>query len=100
VETGGQMKILETKDGVVVEAEVKTRSRNFEIQTNKKLVIFCRQPPVKGKANQELTKELSKIFRRKVEIVAGFRSKAKKILIKDITEDEAMEKLENLRKEQ
>jgi uncharacterized protein YggU (UPF0235/DUF167 family) len=39
--------------------------------------------------NKELIKELSRIFKRKVDIVTGFTSKQKKILIKSITADEA-----------
>jgi len=72
------MKLLKTEDGVIIEIQVKPKSKNFRIQVNDKLVIFCRQQPVKGKVNRELVKELSKIFERKVEIVSGLRSKVKK----------------------
>jgi len=53
------------------------------------LVVLCRESPVKGRVNKELIKELSRIFRRKVDIVAGFTSKQKKVLIKGISIDEA-----------
>ncbi len=72
------MKMLKTKDGVILQIQVKPKSKNFRIQVNDELVIFCRQQPVKGKVNRELVKELSKIFERKVEIVSGLRSKVKK----------------------
>ncbi|MCK4478795.1 DUF167 domain-containing protein [Candidatus Bathyarchaeota archaeon] len=70
--------MLKTKDGVILQIQVKPKSKNFRIQVNDELVIFCRQQPVKGKVNRELVKELSKIFERKVEIVSGLRSKVKK----------------------
>jgi uncharacterized protein (TIGR00251 family) len=43
---------------------------------------------VKGKVNKELVKELSRLFKRRVEIVSGFTSRQKKILIRDIGLDE------------
>ncbi|MDH5449035.1 MAG: DUF167 domain-containing protein [Candidatus Bathyarchaeota archaeon] len=87
------MKTLKTKNGVMLKAHVKPRSRSFRIQINDELVIFCRQPPVEGKANRELIKELSKIFKRKVEIVSGSRSRIKDILIKDTTKKEVLKAL-------
>jgi len=76
-----------------LKVRVKPRSRSFRIQVNDELVIFCRKPPVEGKVNRELIKEFSKTFRRKVEIVSGFRSRAKTILIKDATEEEVLKTL-------
>jgi hypothetical protein len=93
------MKMLKTKDGIILEVHVKPRARNFRIQTNDELVIFCKQPPVEGKANKELIRKLSKIFKRKVEVVSGFHSKTKKIFIKDAAEEEVLKVLEFQRKE-
>jgi len=86
--------MLNTKDGVVLEVQVKLRSRKFAIQVNDEFTILCRQPPEEGKANRELIKELSKIFRRRVEIISGLRSRTKKILIKDVAEEEVLKALE------
>ena len=52
------------------------------------LVVCCRESPVKGRVNRELMKELSKFFKRRVEIVSGFRSKNKRILIRDADGEE------------
>ncbi|MCW3984927.1 MAG: DUF167 domain-containing protein [Candidatus Bathyarchaeota archaeon] len=93
------MKLLKTKDGVILEIQVKPKSKNFRIRVNDELVIFCRQQPVKGKVNRELIKELSKIFGRKVEIVSGLRSKVKKILIRKIAEEDVSKILESVRKD-
>ena len=51
--------------------------------------MSCRESPVKGRVNKELIKELSRIFKKRVEIVAGLTSKQKKILITSISADEA-----------
>jgi len=53
------------------------------------LVVWCRESPVKGRVNKELVRELSRIFKKRVEIVAGFTSRQKGVLIKDISMDEA-----------
>lgn len=93
------MKLLKTKDGVIIEIQVKPKSKNFRIQVNDELVIFCRQQPVKGKVNRELVKELSKIFGRKVEIVSGLHSKVKKIFLRKIDEEDVSKILESVRKD-
>ncbi len=93
------MKRLKTKDGVVMEVQVKPRSGSFRMQVNDALVVFCKQPPVEGKVDRELVKELSKVFGRRVEIVAGFRSRDKKVLIRDASEEDVLMVLRSLRKE-
>jgi len=45
------------------------------------VVVSCREAPVKGKVNRELVKKLSRLFNRRVEIVSGFSSRQKKLLI-------------------
>jgi len=76
--------------GVVVSVFVKPCSRQFQLKVEGDvLVVFCRESPVKGRVNKELTKELSKVLERRVDIVAGFTSKQKKVLIKGISRDEA-----------
>ncbi|MDH5755017.1 MAG: DUF167 family protein [Candidatus Bathyarchaeota archaeon] len=83
------MKIQETKHGVILEVSVKPRSKDFEIVAEgDEIVVFCREEPVKGKVNRELIKELSRLFRKKVELVSGFTSKQKKLLIKDVEKSE------------
>ena len=75
------MKLQETDQDTVIGLHVKPSSRQFQVRVeDDALVVFCRENPVKGRVNRELVKELSKLFKRKVEIVSGFRSKNKKIL--------------------
>ena len=78
------MKIHETKHGVILEVFVKPRSKEFKILANKdEIVIFCRKEPIKGKVNREIIKEFSKFFHKEVELISGFTSKQKRLLIKD-----------------
>lgn len=86
-----EMEILKVKGGVILEVHVKPQSKSFKIKVDNILIVFCTQSPVKGKANRELIRELSKIFEKEVEIVSGFQSKRKWILVKDIMEEEVRE---------
>jgi len=49
---------------------------------------------VKGRVNRELIRELSRLFKRRVEILSGFSSRQKKILIRDIDAEEVKQILE------
>ena len=96
---GERMQILKTDKGIILEVQMKPKSRSFRIQANDYVVIFCRQPPVEWKVNRELIKELSKIFERRVEIVSGFHSKIKMIVIKNAAKKEVLKVLESMRKD-
>jgi len=83
------MKLFETNRGVVLNVHVKPDSREFKIEVeDDELVVHCKESPVKGKVNRELMKELSRIFKRKVEFISGYTSKQKKILIRDVSLEE------------
>lgn len=82
------MKIIETKEGSVLEVYVKPRSKEFSIAIEgDEVVIHCREEPVKGNVNKELIKELSKLFGTQVIIVSGLTSKTKRLLITNIKKD-------------
>ena len=79
------MKLQKTSGGVVIDVHVKPNSKQFRIAVElDELVVFCREAPVKGRVNRELVKKLSRIFKRRVDILSGFSSKQKKVLIRDI----------------
>jgi uncharacterized protein (TIGR00251 family) len=84
------MKLWKTAQGIVLEVYVKPNSKRFQIQAEEgELLVFCRETPVKGRVNIELIKELSRLFKSGVEIVSGFSSRHKKILIRNIEAKEA-----------
>jgi hypothetical protein len=80
----GSMKICETKKGLILEVSVKSKSREFRIVVDgDEVIVYCKSDPVGGKVNRELIREFSRLFRRKVELVSGFTSKQKRLLIRD-----------------
>jgi uncharacterized protein (TIGR00251 family) len=89
------MKLQETSGGVVIDVHLKPNSKQFRIVVESdELLVFCREAPVKGRVNRELVKELTRLFKRRVEILSGFGSRQKKILIKDIEAKEVKQVLD------
>ena len=87
---GDDMKLWGSTQGVLLQVYVRANSKEFQIRTQKgELLVFCRESPVKGKVNRELVKELSRLLKRRVEIVSGLSSRRKRILVRDIGEEEA-----------
>jgi len=83
------MKISETKNGLILELYVKPNSKEFKIVVDgDEIVVFCTEEPTKGKVNKELIKEFSRLFHNEVELVSGFTSKQKRLLIKGVGKDE------------
>jgi len=88
------MKITETKNGTIIEVFVKPNSAKFQvIVEDDELVVRCTEEPAKGKVNKELVKELSRLFHAKVELVSGFTSKQKTLLIIDTAKNEVKQLL-------
>lgn len=81
-------RIRTLKDSILLEIQVKPRSKKFKIEFNEMLIVYCTHPPIKGKVNHELIRELSRIFGTKVEIVSGYHSRRKRIILNGITEEE------------
>jgi len=75
--------------GGVVVVHVKPNSKQFQPKVEgDTLVVLCRESPVKGRVNKELIKELTRILKKRVELVVGFTARQKKVLITDISIDE------------
>jgi uncharacterized protein (TIGR00251 family) len=72
-----------------LEVNVKPNSKEFKIIVEgDEIVVFCVEEPFKGKVNKELIKEFSGLFHKKVELVSGFTSKQKKLLIRNTKRNE------------
>ena len=83
------MNTTETKDGTIIEVFVKPNSQKFEITIEgEEIVIRCTEEPTKSKVNKELTKELTRLFHSKVELVSGATSKQKRFLISNLKKAE------------
>ncbi len=93
------MNIREVKDGAILEVYVKPKSRKFSIKIeNNEIVIRCTEPPVKGKANREIEKELSKLFKAKAIIISGYTSSRKQILIYGLSSENIKHIILNLKR--
>ncbi len=79
------MNTIETKDGTIIEVFVKPSSQKFDVTLEgEEIVIRCTEEPTKNKVNKELTKELTRLFHTKVELVSGATSKQKRFLISNL----------------
>ncbi len=87
------MKLVEIKDGTVIEVFVKPRQPRFKIALEGNEIIICStEEPIKGKVNKEIIKELAKLLQTEVKLVAGPTSKQKRFLIRERQKQE----IENL----
>ncbi|MCJ7763519.1 DUF167 family protein [Candidatus Bathyarchaeota archaeon] len=85
-----RMKITETKNGAIIEVFVKPNQPKFNIKIDgDEIIVLCTEEPVKGKVNKELIKELSKLFHTQIEIISGLTSKQKRLLIRNISKNQA-----------
>ncbi len=76
------MRLTENREGVIIEVFVKPNSPKFEVKLeNEEIVVRSTEEPTKGKVNKEIVKELSRLFKTKVELVSGSTSRQKRLLI-------------------
>ncbi|MEM2968648.1 MAG: DUF167 family protein [Candidatus Bathyarchaeia archaeon] len=79
------MKLIETKEGTLIEVFVKPNQPRFSVNLEgDEITVLCTEEPVKGKVNKELIKELSRLFHSDVEIVSGLTSRQKRLAIKNM----------------
>ncbi len=83
------VKIRETEKGLILDVYVKPRSKEFKILVEgDDIVVHCVEEPVEGRVNKELVKKLSRLFGGRVEVVSGFSSKQKRLLVRDADKSE------------
>ena len=75
------MPLSPKNNGTIFDAKIKPNSRKFEIKVNDEIVILCEEPPVEGRVNRELIKNLRRLFKCEVEIVSGAKSRRKRIFV-------------------
>lgn len=86
------MPVRKTLGGIIIEARIKTNCSSFSIKKRGyDIFIEVSSPPLEGKANKEIIKELRKLLNpEEVDIVKGLKSKNKVIFVKgkpDILEE-------------
>ncbi|NOX71725.1 MAG: YggU family protein [Candidatus Micrarchaeota archaeon] len=92
------MKIKKTLSGIIIEVRIKTGCPSFSIKDGEDaFLVEVSSPPVEGKANREIIKELKKLLRAdSVEIISGLKSKKKTILMRGNV-DEIYEKIKSIK---
>lgn len=64
--------------------KVHANSSQEKIEENEdEIELWIKEKPIDGKANSAIEKKLTKHFKKKVKIISGFKSKFKKVQIKD-----------------
>lgn len=84
-------------EGVTIDLDVTPGAKKSEIgfdEWRNVITIKVKNPPKKGKANNEIIKKFKEFLGREVEIIAGHTSSRKVILVHDASEDEVVKKLE------
>ena len=91
--------ISESENNVVLQLQVKPNSKKQEIvvdSLDKKITIFVKAQPDKGKANKELIKFMAKILEKTtsdISIVAGQTSRDKTIIVRNDTKQNVERKI-------
>jgi uncharacterized protein (TIGR00251 family) len=91
------MKITETKDGAIIEIKVKPNAREFKLTVEAdEIIVFSTEEPTKGRVNKQVLKELTRFFHRRVELLSGFSSRDKRLLVRGAKKDELERALSGL----
>ncbi len=84
--------VEETDKGLLVFIEVAPKAIKFQITGynpwREKIEIRVKSPPTKGKANQEIIKEIGQLTQHKVELISGQKSQYKTLLIPELSKKE------------
>ncbi len=79
-----------------LKVRVTPNAKRFKIRfENGLLKARVRAPAEGGKANEELVRELSKIFGKKVFIVKGLKSRVKEVFVEGLSEKKVEEMKKN-----
>lgn len=78
----------QTKNGVVIEFKVRPGAGTTGFHRG---VLLLKAPPEQNKANRELIAFLRKLFGREVELVGGFTSRKKTVLVHNLSVQEAQQ---------
>jgi hypothetical protein len=93
--------ITSTAHGIMINVRVIPRAGHAGLAGTRgdALLVRLRAPPVEGAANDELMEVLASVFavpKRAVSIVAGERSRAKRVVVTGITAEHASRSIERL----
>lgn len=84
-------------EGITIDLDVSPGAKKSEIgydEWRNVVTVKVKNPPKKGKANNEIIKRFKEFLGREVEIIAGHTSSRKVIFVHNASEDEVVKKLE------
>ncbi|MFO7966768.1 MAG: DUF167 domain-containing protein [Archaeoglobaceae archaeon] len=84
-------------EGITVDVDVTPGAKKREIgydEWKNVITVKVKNPPKKGKANNEVIKSFKEFLGREIEIIAGHTSSRKVILVHNASQDEVIKKLE------
>ena len=91
--------VKEIENGILINIEVSTKSSHFTIsgynEWRNEIEVKIKSIPQKGKANQEIIKEFSRLTNSDVEIVSGQKSRHKTLKIFAINKKDFEELIKN-----
>ncbi len=92
--------LTESKEGIIINLYVKPGSnKEALVLEGDELVFYTTEIPEKGRANAALIRFLSKVVGlpvSKIDIIYGLKDRTKRVLVKDITMDQLIDKLVNV----
>jgi uncharacterized protein (TIGR00251 family) len=84
------MTLIETRDGTIIEIFVKPKQPDFRVTIDgDEIIVYSTEEPAKGRVNKELMRKLSRVFHSEVEVVSGFTSRQKRLLLRGVAKSEA-----------
>ena len=90
--------VKSSENGVLIDIHVVSQSRKISISFNgwePRIKLKVKNPPLKGRANEEIKRFFKKAF-KSCEIISGFLSPKKTLLIENCDELEVTKKLEKM----
>ena len=93
-------KITAKEYDILIEIFVKkNRKKDDLIVENNEIIVHIKDSTVKGKANKDIIQFLSKLFhisKNQITIISGLKSRTKRILLTDLSEDQKTRVLQSL----
>ena len=76
------MEFKEVENGILLQVRVKPNAKKFSVKLKDgRIVVELKSPPVEGKANDEMIRELSGFLGKPVRLIKGHKSRHKTLLI-------------------
>ena len=83
------VKLIETESGLLLDVYVKPLSKESRIVVeDDEVVFYCVEEPVGGKVNREVIKVFSRVLGGQVELVSGFSSRQKRLVVRGVEKSE------------